>query len=78
MGCTQQVLVLMTSLLILFYVFVHAADVVFLGVFVSTAICHHLFSVVAGIHLMAIGSSSLSGSTVFEGSCSLLLTGGVC
>ena len=50
------------------------ADVVFLGVFVSTATCHHLFSVVAGNYMMAIASSSLSGSTVFEGSCSLLRT----
>ena len=40
------------------------ADVVFLGVFVSTATCHHLFSVVAGNYMMAIASSSLSGSTV--------------
>ena len=64
MGCTQQPLVPMTSLLVLFCAFVAVADVVTLGVFVSTVRCHHLFSVVAGVHLMAKVSGSPSGSTV--------------
>ena len=53
MGCTQPPLVPMTSLLVLFCAFVDVADVVNLGVFVSTVGHHRLFSVVAGVHLMA-------------------------
>ena len=59
-------LVPMTGLPVLFNAFVHVADVMFLGVFVSIPSCHHLFSVIAGIHVMAIVSSGLSGSTVLK------------
>ena len=63
MGCTQQPLVPMTSLLDLSFAFVHVTDVVTLGVFVSTVGHHRLFSVVAGVHVMAKVSGSPSGST---------------
>ena len=63
MDCTQQPLAPMTSLLVLFCAFVHVADVVTLGVFASIVGHHRLFSVVAGVHLMAKVSGSSSGST---------------
>ena len=63
MGCTQQPLVPMTSLLVLFCAFVRVADVVTLGIFVSTVGHHRFFLVIAGVHLMAIASGSPSGST---------------
>lgn len=63
-SCAQQPLVPKTSLRVLFYAFVHVADVVFHGVFVS--ITSRLFSVVAGVQLMAIVCGSLFGSTVLQ------------
>ena len=68
MGCTQQPLVPMTILLVLFCAFVHVADVVSLGIFVSTVGHHRLFSVVAGVHLMA----EVSGSPLVQQLCRCL------